>query len=105
MRLLFTLAIISTTLLAACTSAPIARGEIEQEASSQTIAAIDRKADKMRKKILNSKSEVKPTGTIYYVSSEGDDANDGLSPRTPIRTLEKMNSLELKPTDGVMFRR
>ena len=105
MKRLLPLIIICTTLLVACSSVSIAHGEIEQETSSQTIAAIDRKADKMRNKILNSKSEVKPIGTIYYVSADGDDANDGLSPRTPIRTLDKMNSLELQPSDGVMFRR
>ena len=105
MKRLLPLIIICTTLLVACSSVSIAHGEIEQETSSQTIAAIDRKADKMRNKILNSKSEVKPTGTIYYVSADGDDANNGLSPRTPIRTLDKMNSLDLNPSDGVMFRR
>ena len=105
MKRLLPLIIICTTLLVACSSVSIAHGEIEQETSSQTIAAIDRKADKMRNKILNSKSEVKPIGTIYYVSADGDDANDGLSPRTPIRTLDRMNSLDLKPSDGVMFRR
>ena len=78
MKRLLPLIIICTTLLVACSSVSIAHGEIEQETSSQTIAAIDRKADKMRNKILNSKSEVKPTGTIYYVSADGDDANDGL---------------------------
>ena len=65
MKRLLVLITISATLLAACTSSPIAHGEIEQESSSQTIEAIDRKADMMRKKILNSKSEVKPSGTIY----------------------------------------
>ena len=101
MKRLLALITISAALFAACTSGPIAHGEIEQEASSQTIEAIDRKADKMRKKILNSKSEVKPSGTIYYVSADGDDANDGLSPRTPIRTLDKMNSLEKKMIEQV----
>ena len=105
MKRLLTLFAICTTLLVACTAQPIAQGEIEQEASSPTLKAIDRKADKMLKKVLNSKSGVKPAGAIYYVAADGDDANDGLSPRTPIRTLDKVNALDLHPSDGVMFRR
>ena len=96
--------LIASLLIAACTE-PIANAEIEQEATSPRIKDIDRKAEKMRRRVLNSKSEVKPTGTIYYVAADGDDNNDGLSPRTPIRTLDKMNSLDLQPSDGVMFRR
>ena len=96
--------LLASLLIVAC-SEPIANAEIEQEATSPRIKDIDRKADKMRRRVLNAKSEVKPTGTIYYVAADGDDLNDGLSPRTPIRTLDKMNSLDLQPTDGVMFRR
>lgn len=99
------LALVLATLLMACSQPPIENGQIEQEATSPTLKEIDRKAERMRNKILKSKSEVKPTGTIYYVSAEGDDQNDGLSPKTAIRTLNKMNSLDLQPSDGVMFRR
>ena len=95
---------LATMMMVACTQ-PIVNGAIEQENNSPRIKDIDRKAEKMRRKILNSKSEVKPTGTIYYISTDGDDKNDGLSPQTPIRTLDKMNTLDLQPSDGVMFRR
>ena len=78
---------------------------IEQESSSATLRRIDRQAEQLKRQILSSKTEVKPTGTIYYVSAEGDDANDGLSPEKPLRTLERVNALELRPSDGVMFRR
>ena len=78
---------------------------IEQESSSATLRRIDRQAEQMKRKILSSKTDVKPAGTIYYVSAEGDDFNDGLSPEKPLRTLAKVNALELQPSDGVMFRR
>ena len=44
-------------------------------------------------------------GTVYYVSSEGDDTNDGLTPETPIKTLSKASSLSLKAGDSVLFRK
>ena len=92
-------------LMTACAEQPLPNGQIEQESTSLRLKAIDRKAEKMKRNVLRSKSEVAPAGTIYYVSADGDDANDGLSPKSAIRTLDRMNALELKPEDGVMFRR
>ncbi|MBE6158717.1 MAG: hypothetical protein E7159_02710 [Firmicutes bacterium] len=50
----------------------------------------------------------KRTGNIYYVSSEGNDNNDGLSESTPFKTMDKINSLfaEKKIASGstVLFR-
>lgn len=78
---------------------------IEQESSSRTLKQIGRQAERLKRKILNSATEVKPSGTIYYFAADGDDQNDGLSPQTPLRTIARLNALELKPSDGVMFRR
>lgn len=47
----------------------------------------------------------KVSGTSYYVSAEGNDENDGLSPNSPWQTLAKVNNAELCPGDGVFFRR
>ncbi len=45
-------------------------------------------------------------GSTYYVSSaSGSDSNDGLSPKSPWRTLDRVNSAILKPGDRVLFRR
>ena len=45
-------------------------------------------------------------GTAYYVSSsEGADANDGLSPETPIKTIERAMQIELQPGDAMLFKR
>lgn len=53
-----------------------------------------------------SNEPIVPKGNIYYVSqSEGNDNNSGLSPEEPIKTLEKVNSLELKDADQVLFKR
>ena len=48
---------------------------------------------------------VSKVGTVYYVSAEGDDANDGITPETPIKTLSKASSLSLKAGDSVLFRK
>ncbi len=45
------------------------------------------------------------TGTKYYVSENGDDANDGLSPEKPWKTLGKVSSAKLSKGDGVFFER
>lgn len=75
--------------------------------AEKVIAALDRKADRMREAIRNSKSEIdlKQFHTIYYIAADGNDLNDGLSPRTPIKSLERLNSLELKAGSCVLFRR
>lgn len=43
--------------------------------------------------------------TFFVSSSQGDDKNDGLSPKSPWRTLEKVNSASLRPGDRVLFKR
>jgi len=53
------------------------------------------------------------TGTAYYVSNDGDDNNDGMTPETAWRTLKKVaeangflsETILLKPGDAVFFRR
>jgi hypothetical protein len=39
----------------------------------------------------------------YFVSSTGDDSNTGLSPQDPWKTIQKVNSINLKPGDAVLF--
>ena len=44
-------------------------------------------------------------GRVYYVSTKGNNANDGLSPEKPIQTLDAVNGLFLEPGDAVLFER
>ena len=44
-------------------------------------------------------------GRVYYVSSDGNDANSGTSPDFPWKTLSKVSSFALREGDGVLFRR
>jgi len=44
--------------------------------------------------------------TTYYVdASGGNDFNDGLSPQTAWRTISKVNSMDFKPGDTILFKR
>ena len=45
------------------------------------------------------------TGTVYYVSENGDDSHDGLSPKTAWRTPERVNTQKFIPGDTVLFER
>lgn len=41
----------------------------------------------------------------YHFAEGGSDANDGLSPERPLQTIGRLNALDLKPGDCVLFRR
>lgn len=63
---------------------------------------------KRRDEILNTPNteelyDIK--GTKYYVSTKGNDSNDGKSPKTPIQSLFAIDTLDLKPGDAVLFER
>ena len=46
-----------------------------------------------------------PNAVTYYVSSSmGDDGNTGLSAETPFENISKVNTLDLKPGDRVLFK-
>ena len=45
------------------------------------------------------------TGTAYYVSPNGNDANDGLSPETAWQNIYKVNDADLLVGDAVFFER
>ena len=61
---------------------------------------------KARKKaILNSKTDMKFTGSVYYVSNSGNDNNDGLTKATAWATIAKVNTYKLEPVDTVLFER
>ncbi len=69
-------------------------------------------ADKERNKRLNEILNTPNTlelydvkGKIYYVSTSGNDANDGLTPETAIQTLAAVEGLPIKDGDAVLFER
>lgn len=44
-------------------------------------------------------------GITYYISNSGDDSSDGLSESTPIKSISRLNEIELNPGDQVLFNR
>ena len=44
------------------------------------------------------------TGKTYYVAANGNDNNDGLSESTPLKTIKKVNKLNLVAGDTIAFR-
>ena len=67
-------------------------------------------ADAMRKKVLSTKNTSEYytwSGRTFYVSPDGNDENDGLSPKTAIRTLnaDAVYINPLQPGDAVLFER
>ena len=67
----------------------------------------DKEASILKKKILGAKDEVVIKGKKYYISNNGDDKNDGLSPATAWATFNKFHAMGdfLKEGDGVLLER
>ena len=58
-----------------------------------------------RAEIRTARDNLSIAGKTYYVSADGDDKNDGRSPESAWKTLEKVSAAELLPGDGVLFQR
>ena len=78
------------------------QGAVASEAEAQQILDA---ADKRRNEILTSETTVTCSGTAYYVSTDGDDNNDGKTPETAWKSIDRVNSTKLKAGDAVYFRR
>lgn len=74
-------------------------------AKADIISRSDAVAQLRKDEILSSKDALCIKNTTYYVSNDGCDENDGLSPESAIKTLYKVSLLELCEGDGVRFKR
>ena len=75
------------------------------KATDAFLKEVDALCDARKQEILNAKDEITIHGTAYYVSNDGDDANDGKSPETAWKSLAKVTEAALCEGDGVFFRR
>jgi len=73
--------------------------------TDEFLKQIDELGEKRKKEILESRDAIEIKGNTYYVSADGDDKNDGRSPETAWKTLEKVTDADLSVGDGVLFRR
>lgn len=76
-----------------------------QQLSNDMTDRIEKLASIRRTEIKNSQTNLVSPGTIYYVSQNGSDQNDGLFPETPWKSLEKVDSFRFQPGDAVLFHR
>ena len=74
-------------------------------ATKEFLANQDAIYEARKNEILNSKDNLDIKGTTYYVSTSGNDANDGLSPEKAWKTPERVTKAWLKAGDGVLFKR
>lgn len=72
-------------------------------ANTEILTQFEDLCAKRKEEILNAKDEIVITGTTYYVSTSGNDDNDGKTPETAWKTLEKVSNAELNEGDGVRF--
>ncbi len=80
----------------------------DASSDNQIVKNSDKKADKLLDEINAFPDSLKPTGsgTIYYVSEKnGDNANDGKTPQTAIKSSTNLPKLHLKEGDVVLFER
>lgn len=54
--------------------------------------------------ILIAGLSVRAQNTSYYLSLEGDDNADGLSPASAWQSIDKLNDTDFKPGDSILFR-
>jgi hypothetical protein len=74
-----------------------------RDAKEQEIRNYLSGAEALKDDILSSPTNVNVTGTKYYVSNNGSDSNDGKSPATAWKTLNKVNNSTFSAGDGVFF--
>ena len=71
----------------------------------KSISDVDALANALKEKILNSTATVNVSGTRYYVSNNGSDANNGKTPENAWATLAKVSDASLQKGDAVLFER
>ncbi|MBR5308164.1 MAG: S-layer homology domain-containing protein [Clostridia bacterium] len=86
-------------------SGQLAFTDEDYAAAEAKVAEVDALTEKRIAEIKSTKTTVEVTGTKYYFAADGNDANDGLSPEKPKKTLAAVNALALKSGDGVYFKR
>lgn len=72
---------------------------------SSIIKQIDEKSEELKNLILNSKSQSVFSGTAYYLSENGNDTNDGLTPETALKTLEALERINFCEGDAIFLER
>lgn len=78
---------------------------VNYDKTNELISVIDTAAENLKYEILNTKDCIDFEGVAHYVSNNGNDDNDGLTPQTAWKTIDKINQVELGKGDAVLFER
>jgi len=76
-----------------------------QKATEEILKNYDELYIKRKMEIHDAEDRIEVKGNVYYVSCDGDDNNDGLSPETSWKTEKRVNGTWLMEGDAVLFRR
>lgn len=74
-------------------------------ADAAYLQKLDAVTNDLRNMIVYSPDTVTFSGTAYYVSPNGNDANDGKTPETAWATISRVNAFEYAAGDAVLFER
>ena len=74
-----------------------------KRATDSFLREIEMMAQIRKHQILNAADAQNVRGCTYYVSNQGDDANDGKSPASAWQTLARVSEATLSPGDAVFF--
>lgn len=68
------------------------------------IKEVAQRAEELKKSVMSAQ-DIKPqeASCVYYVANSGDDSNDGRTPETAIKTLEKVNTLLEKGNENPTY--
>ncbi len=69
------------------------------------IGGAEKDSAELKANILSASDSVKAVNNTYYLSENGDDNNDGLSPETAIKTFTKLATITLCEGDAILLKR
>lgn len=75
------------------------------ESKFDVIKDANEKAQKLKNYILCATDALSFSGTAYYLSENGNDDNDGLSPETAWKTLDRLKNFEFNENDAILMER
>ena len=75
------------------------------ENTTQAISYVDEKAETLKQEILNAPDIERLAKRTFYMSPNGSDSNDGITPETAWVSIERLNEAELSWGDVVYFER
>lgn len=70
------------------------------------LSEIDKKAEALKAEIYAAKDSLEYSGKAYYVSQiNGNDMNDGLTPQTAVKSLDRIATLPIDSGDAILLER